>query len=175
MNSHYTKLINNNCVKCFAPINSNNCCQTISMRKQIEALKVQLEKLETQTSPGKIATLEKSIFLIETTLSNFSNRNDDNILNLENCISTIEVNLLKKEEETRTTKLAFEKTRIDNLLTSFNIDEAKLTNVINSYSAADTDIMDRINGLTTSLSTLSTDLMHLKNVVQTALTLAPST
>ena len=35
--------------------------------------------------------------------------------------------------------------------------------------------MDRINGLTTSLSTLSTDLMHLKNVVQTALTLAPST
>ena len=72
----------------------------------------------------------------------------DNLFNQktqENAVDTI-TNLLKKEEETRTTELAFEKARIDNLLTSFNIDEVKLTNVISSYAAADTDIMDRING-----------------------------
>jgi len=170
MNSHYTKLINNNCVKCFAPINSNNCCQTISMRKQIEALKVQLEKLETQTSPGKIATLEKSIFLIETTLSNFSNRNDDNILNLKNRISTIESTLKNLNTENTDSQT---KDDISILKTTIKIIDEKLSELEKqSKSHTEIDIIkQKIDDIEVKLSTYQNifnndNILELNNVKQ---------
>jgi hypothetical protein len=173
MNSHYTKLINNNCAKCFAPINSNNCCQTISMRKQIEALKVQLQKLDTQTSPGKIATLEKSISLIETTLSNLSNlsnRNDDNILNLKNRISTIEVNLLNLNTENIDSQT---KDDISILKTTIKIINEKLSELEKqSKSHTEIDIIkQKIDDIEVKLSTYQNifnndNILELNNVKQ---------
>lgn len=164
-----------------AQLNTSLNVEIIERKLELENIKIALQK-EVDDRVKSIDLQELARIDGNSSLTHLFNSKYDELKTLidnnqktqENAVDTI-TNLLKKEEETRTTELAFEKTRIDNLLTSFNIDEVKLTNVISSYAAADTDIMDRINGLTSSLSTLSTDLIHLKNVVQTALTLAPST
>jgi hypothetical protein len=163
-----------------AQLNTSLNVEIIERKLELDNIKIALQK-EVDDRVKSIDLQELSRIDGNSSLTHLFNSKYDELKTLidnnqktqENAVDTI-TNLLRKEEETRTTELAFEKNRIDNLLTSFNIDEVKLTHVISSYAAADTDIMDRINGLTTSLSTLSTDLIHLKNVVQTALTLAPS-
>ena len=164
-----------------AQLNTSLNAEIVERKLELENIKAALQKEVADRVESinleelaRIDSKSSLTYLFNSKYDDLKNLIDTNQKTQENAVDTI-TNLLKKEEETRTAELAVEKIRIDNLLLSFNIDEAKLTNVISSYSAADTDIMDRINGLTTSLSTLSSDLMNLKNIVVTALTLAPST
>jgi hypothetical protein len=140
------------------------------MRKQIESLKLQLQKLETQTNNGKISTLENSINLIENTLANLANRDDDNISSLKNRLSIIESTLKNLNNENTDSQT---KEDILILKTTIQIIDEKLSELEKqSKSYTDIDIIkQKIDDIEVKLSTYQNiynndNISELNNVKQ---------